>query len=209
MSFRPAWSAALLLVAQLAQADGYTVVPERFIYCTTCHGVELQGNPSVDAPRLAGMADWYVTGQLEAFKEGWRGTHPDDPTGMEMQPQAAVLTDDDIRDAAAFVASIPERGQRIEHTVSGDPSRGRRLYQSCAACHGADARGSKVLNAPALVGQSDWYLVRQLDNYLSGTRGYAPADTGGQQMRAAVALLTDDAAVRDVVVYINTLRREP
>lgn len=209
MSVRPAWRAVLLLAATVVRADDYTVVPERFMFCTTCHGVELHGNGSVDAPRLAGMEDWYVAGQLQAFKQGWRGAHPDDLIGMEMQPQAAVLTDDDITEAAAFVATIPERGRQTAQTVSGDASRGRGLYESCAACHGADGRGSKVLNAPALTGQNDWYLVRQLDNYSTGTRGYAPEDTAGRQMRAAVTVLADDADVRDVVAYINTLRRDP
>ena len=61
------------------------------------------------------------------------------------------------------------------------------------------------MNAPALAGQSDWYLVRQLDKYRTGARGYDPADTFGQQMKAATAVLTADEDVRDVVAYINTL----
>lgn len=204
MSLHRACAAVLLLVCASVHAHDYTIVPERFVYCTTCHGVELQGNASVEAPRLNGMAEWYVAGQLEAFKRGWRGTHPDDLIGMEMQPQAALLTDHDIRDAAAFVAALRNR-RTTGQMVSGDPSRGKTLYEICAACHGADASGSKVLNAPALAGQSDWYLVRQLDNYKTGRRGYAPADTAGQQMRGAAAVLENDADVRDVVAYINTL----
>lgn len=198
-------AAPLLLVASQALADGYTMVPERFVYCTTCHGVELKGNRSVDAPRLNGMPAWYVQGQLEAFKRGWRGTHPEDTIGMEMQPQARVLTEDDMRDAAAFVAAVPERARTAERTVDGDPSHGQALYETCAACHGPAGAGSKVLNAPALAGQSDWYLLRQLRNYQAGARGFAVADTAGQQMRAATALLESDQDIRDVVAYINSL----
>lgn len=186
-------------------ADDYTAVPDEFIYCTTCHGVELKGNIAVDAPRLNGMAHWYVRAQLEAFKQGLRGTHPDDLTGMEMQPQAAVLSDEALEAAARFVASVPIRTSTIEHTVAGDATRGQSLYATCAACHGAQGQGSQVLGAPALAGQSDWYLLRQLEKYASGARGYDPADTAGQQMRATMAVLGNAQDVADVVAYINTL----
>jgi cytochrome c oxidase subunit 2 len=200
------FGAAALLDSNVARAaaDDYSVVPTQFIYCTTCHGVELKGDVAVDAPRLNGMEDWYVRSQLEAFKSGRRGTHAQDPIGMEMQPQAAILSEEAIGKAAAFVAATPVRGDTIAHTVTGDAARGATLYASCAACHGADGKGSKVLGAPGLAGQSDWYLVRQLDKYAIGARGYAENDTAGQQMRAAVTVLGSEQDVADVVAYINT-----
>lgn len=194
-----------LLVIPVATVADYTPVPAEFVYCTTCHGVEFRGNASVDAPRLNGMEDWYLTSQMKAFKQGRRGTHPEDLIGMEMQPQAAALDSDSIERVVAFVTSVPVRPETIEHTVTGDANRGETLYATCAACHGPAGQGSKVLNAPRLTGQSDWYLVRQLEKYAAGARGYAPEDTAGQQMRAATAALPDRAAFQDVVAYINTL----
>ena len=194
-----------------AAADGaaeYSLVPEPFLYCTTCHGVELHGNAAVDAPRLNGMAGWYVMRQMQAFRQGLRGTHPSDPTGMEMQPQAAALSDQALQDAVAFVTAVPVRAETVERTVSGDTSRGESLYATCAACHGNAGQGSRALGAPALAGQSDWYLVRQLNRYLAGARGYAIADNRGRQMRAAAGVLAGDADIRDVVAYINTLPAE-
>ena len=187
-----------------ALSNDYSVVPDQFVYCTTCHGVELQGNRAVDAPRLNGMEDWYVRNQLRAFREGWRGSH-DDLIGMEMRPQATVLDADGVEEAVAFVASVPLRGDSITRTVSGDASRGQTLYTSCAACHGTNAEGNKTLNAPKLRGQSDWYLVRQLEKFRSGVRGGAPGDSYGAQMRASVSVLPDEAAINDVVAYINSL----
>ncbi|MGE0621744.1 MAG: cytochrome c [Pseudomonadales bacterium] len=198
-------AAALADDSGALSTTSYALVPPQFIYCTTCHGVELKGNISVDAPRLSGMADWYVRAQLQAFKAGRRGTHPEDLIGMEMQPQAAVLSDKDLEAAARFVASLPARTDAAEQTVAGDAARGKALYATCAACHGAEGRGSQVLGAPALTGQSDWYLLRQLEKYASGARGYDPADTPGQQMRASVAVLTGEQDAADVVAYINTL----
>lgn len=186
-------------------ADEYTLVPDRFVYCTTCHGVELRGNRSVDAPRLNGMEGWYVRSQLRAFKQGYRGAHAEDPIGMEMQPQASALTADGIDDATAFVTAVPRRSSTIEHTVAGDVAQGRTLYATCSACHGPEGQGSQALQAPALAGQSDWYLVRQLANYRSGARGYAAEDTAGAQMRAAAAVLASDKDIDDVVAFINNL----
>lgn len=193
-----------VLAGPISVADDYSLVPDTFIYCTTCHGVELKGNLSVDAPRLNGMEDWYLKRQMLAFKNGHRGTHPEDLIGMEMQPQAAALSEEQIEDAVAFVTALPVRTQTIERTVSGDSARGQTLYASCGACHGSQGEGNKLMNAPALAGQSDWYLVRQLDKYRVGARGYDPADTAGQQMKAAAMMLTAEEDVRDVVAYINT-----
>lgn len=203
------FAATALLDSNVARAaDDYSVVPTQFIYCTTCHGVELKGDVAVDAPRLNGMEEWYVKAQLEAFKSGRRGTHAQDLIGMEMQPQAAILSDEAIDKAAAFVAATPVRTDTVAHTVTGDGARGATLYASCAACHGADGKGSKVLGAPGLAGQSDWYLVRQLDKYAIGARGYAENDTAGQQMRAAVSVLGSEQDVADVVAYINTFTED-
>ena len=197
------WMLISIPAASLAE-DDYSLVPDAFVYCTTCHGVELKGNVSVDAPRLNGMEGWYLRNQMLAFKNGHRGTHPEDLIGMEMQPQAAALSQEQIEDAVAFATALPVRAHTIERTVSGDAARGESLYATCSACHGAEGEGNKLLNAPALAGQSDWYLVRQLDKYRSGARGYDPADTFGQQMKAATAVLTKDEDVQDVVAYINT-----
>jgi cytochrome c oxidase subunit 2 len=187
-----------------AVANDYSLVPEEFIYCTTCHGVELQGNHSVDAPRLNGMEGWYLKSQMLAFKREHRGTHTEDLIGMEMQPQAAALSEAQIDAVVAFVTAVPVRTSAIEHRVTGDTERGRALYASCSACHGPDGRGSKVLGAPRIAGQSDWYLVRQLEKYASGARGFHAADTAGQQMRAATSVLTGEADFADVVAYINS-----
>ena len=44
--------------------------------CSTCHGAEGQGRWGTNAPRLAGISDWYLERQLQYFKDGVRGSHP-------------------------------------------------------------------------------------------------------------------------------------
>ncbi|MCZ6620032.1 MAG: c-type cytochrome, partial [Gammaproteobacteria bacterium] len=151
-----------------------------------------------------GLAQWYVLEQLQAFKSGVRGSHSKDPVGMEMKPMAALLTDRQLAQAATYVSSIPPRGAPA--TLDGDAVRGKTLYSTCVACHGPRARGNKTLHAPQLAGQSDWYLVRQLEKYTTGIRGSAPGDTWGAQMRSSALVLPDRRAITDVVTYINALQ---
>jgi len=56
---------------------------------------------------------------------------------------------------------------------------------------------------------SDWYLRRQLTLFKqedrAGRRGGHPEDIYGDQMYLLAGLLKDDAAIDDVIAYINTL----
>ncbi len=93
--------------------------------------------------------------------------------------------------------------------LSADVTAGEALYIPCIACHGADGEGNVALASPAIAGQSEEYLARQLQNFKSGLRGANPEDTGGAQMRPMAATLADDAAVANVVAYIASLGAPP
>jgi len=185
-------------------AEGPLIPPEEFVYCTVCHGVQMKGNVSIEAPRLSGMDKFYVERQLHAFRNGWRGADENDIAGMEMRPMAAILSDAEIAAAAEYVNAVSSEPPAV--TVEGDAGRGKTLYRPCTACHGANGEGVEALGGPPLTGLNDWYLITQLSNFSDGTRGSHPDDTYGAQMRAATATLKDDTAIRDVVSYINTLQ---
>jgi cytochrome c553 len=82
---------------------------------------------------------------------------------------------------------------------------GKELFAPCVACHGSKAEGNATLNAPAIAGQDAAYLERQLRNFRSDRRGRHKSDALGAQMRAAAAMLADDAAVAKVATYVATL----
>lgn len=187
---------------QSATVDGVEVSDR---YCLTCHGADGQGNIAIDAPRLAGMERWYLKHQLELFRDGLRGTHPADLPGREMQPMAAILTDESIEDILDWAEQWEY--QAAEVTLSGDTRRGEELYASCSACHGEEAQGNEALRAPALAGQNDFYLYNQLKNFKAGVRGYDRRDQYGTQMRLMAQKIADEEAMRDIVAYINTLGR--
>jgi cytochrome c553 len=174
-------------------------------YCTVCHGAHGNGNPAIRAPKISAMEPWYIRRQLEAFRDGVRGTHPDDAAGHEMQPVGVRLRDGAAMNAAIeYVSTFKPKAPPI--TVTGDASRGRELYVTCASCHGSNGEGNQTVGAPALADRTDWYLVTQLRNYKAGLRGSDQRDTNGAQMRALAQTLPDTQAIDDVVTYINTLR---
>ncbi len=194
---------AVIILGGIAYAADAEREPFDDRYCTTCHGTDGRGNEGVQAPRLAGMEAWYLKRQLENFRAEVRGVNPADVEGVAMQPMAAKLTDESIDDIIEWVGSweyVP-----AEVTIEGNTTEGRRLYSTCAACHGNDAEGNESLGAPALAGQNDWYLVTQLKNFMAGYRGTHPQDSYGAQMRTMANTLVNEQGIINVVSYINTL----
>lgn len=90
-------------------------------------------------------------------------------------------------------------------SAAGDAERGKAYYATCGACHGANGEGMEALNAPALAGQEEWYVIRQLQNFKNGIRGTNPKDTFGMQMAPMAQTLPNDQAIEDVAAYISTL----
>lgn len=181
-------------------ADEGALAPDNLVYCTTCHGTQLMGNEVLAAPRLSGMSAWYVQKQLLAFKAGWRGMADEDEDGNAMMPIALSLSDSEIGVAADWVSRT--RSPILAVSGAGDAGAGRALFTTCAACHGATGAGNEQLGAPSLLGQNDWYLTRQLINFRDGVRGSHPDDITGRQMQAAMAGITDDRQIADLVAYI-------
>jgi len=192
-----------LLFASLMALAVRAVVADEYTFCTVCHGAEGNGNVAINAPKIAGIEPWYLKRQLQQFRAGARGTKSTDLPGMEMQPVGMQLDDPTIEKVAAYVSTFSPKAPPV--TVTGDAKRGKSLYATCSGCHGTRGEGKAELKSPALAGQTDWYLVTQLERFRAGERGFMPEDEQGTQMRAASAVLPDTAAVHDVVAYINTL----
>src|SRR5262245_64227662 len=195
--------AACAVIVALAFMASSAKAQNKFDYCLLCHGSNANGNAGIRAPKLSGMEPWYLARQLENFAAGVRGVPADDAGGHEMMPVGLRLKQEGIIDAAVqFIGTLDSR--RPPATVRGDVAHGRKLYEPCAACHGAKGEGNAALQAPALAARSDWYLATQLTNYQRGWRGADGRDAYGAQMRAIDATLPDEKAIADVVSYINT-----
>jgi cytochrome c oxidase subunit 2 len=174
-----------------------------YAVCAACHGATGEGNVALNAPRLSGQGAWYLERQLTLFKQGARGTHEKDVFGKMMAPMAATLADDTaIANVAAYIATLPEAPAAT--TIKGDAQNGRQRYATCAACHGRNGQGVAATNAPRLQGMSDWYMARQLKNFRDGVRGAHAQDIYGAQMALIAGMLYDDAAIGDILAYINS-----
>ena len=199
------------LVAVLTSAGAWAGDAEAgkglYPVCTACHGPAGQGNQAMNAPKLAGQESWYLVKQMQLFQNDARGTAPGDMQGMQMAAMAKgpqLASEEALQNLAAYIGTFPV--EPVAPTVTGDVEAGKAAYMVCAACHGDKAQGNEAMAGPRLAGQSDWYLVNQIKKFKQGQRGYHDMDHGGRQMRPMVATLTDDAAINNVVAYINSLQ---
>jgi cytochrome c oxidase subunit 2 len=176
----------------------------QFTVCAACHGPQGEGNSTMNGPKLAGQADWYLKRQIMSYKKGLRGAHEDDAIGRAMIGMVATLVDEAaIDNVVAHIQTLPVNP--ITTTIDGDVEHGKKLYTVYAYCHGGDGMGRQALNAPRIAGSSDWYLARQLQYFKDGVRGSHPDDFYGFQMGLMGQSLHDDQSVNDIIAYINTL----
>src|SRR3989344_5002048 len=86
--------------------------------CAACHGPNGRGIQAMNAPRLAGMSDWYMVTQLKNYKQGIRGAHPKDMYGNQMALMAAILADDQaINDLVSHTNSLAMTGP-LERSIN-------------------------------------------------------------------------------------------
>ena len=146
--------------------------------CFACHS-ENGLSISSDIPNLAAQPPLSIFYQLIQFRGQQR-------KGGGMEAVTMTLSDQDMRDIAAYFASLPAppaksgnadqiaKGQQISST------------QYCNSCHGPQLQGQKHI--ARLAGQSKEYLITQLKNIRSGAR----IDMDGTMGSAARGLSDDD-----------------
>jgi len=75
--------------------------------CGACHGARGQGIQAMNAPRIAGLGDWYLATQLTNFKQRIRGAHPGDKYGGQMTLMSASLSDEKSRsELVAYINAL-------------------------------------------------------------------------------------------------------
>lgn len=167
------------------------------VICSACHGAEGQAILN-DYPNLGGQHYDYLLRQLRHFKDGER-------YAVLMAGQVDNMTDDQLKDLAAYFAGKPEATQVAPEGV--DLALGERIWRggiankglpACAACHGPSGAGNGPAGFPSLGGQNAGYTASQLRNYRDGTR--ATDAVYGQMMRGVAAVMSD-AEIEAVAAY--------
>lgn len=80
--------------------------PEAFTVCASCHGESGEGMPAIGAPRLAGQPSWYLERSLRLYRDGGRGSSPNDPFGQQMAAASKPLSDADIAKVAVYASVL-------------------------------------------------------------------------------------------------------
>ena len=134
--------------------------------CLGCHGIEGYRNayPDYAVPRLAGQHAQY----LEAALKEYRSDARDYPT---MHLQALSLSDQDIVDVAAYLASKPLVAPTA---TSASQQQIPQAAVVCTSCHGRDGIGVTPMY-PSLAGQHASYLARAIQEYQQANRPHGAA----------------------------------
>lgn len=90
-----------------------------------------------------------------------------------------------------------------------DIEAGATLWKFCAFCHNAGGFGQERSDAPKVAGDPAWYTERQLNKYRTRVRGAHPEDQPGLQMVVYAYPLIDDAAIRNMAAFIETMDVDP
>jgi len=165
--------------------------------CSACHTADgSRGSPA--NPILQGQHAEYLVKQLTEFKAGKR-------KNAVMNGMAASLSEEDMRNVAAFYASktakpgfaknkdTVELGQKIYRGGIAD-----RSVPACAGCHGPNGSGIPA-QYPRIGSQHGDYVEAQMTAFRAGTRTNSP-----QMM--AVAAKMNDKEIKAVSDYVAGLR---
>lgn len=149
--------------------------------CTMCHGE--RGMSDANSPNLAGQYAVVIYKQLLDYQRGVRAN-------AVMSPMAVNLSDQDMRDLAAYYASLPRppAQRRVSEAnapaivAHGSPMRN---IAPCAACHGGiDSKAG----SPWLDGLPAAYTKAQMQAFANGTRN----NDINEQMRNVARNMTPD-----------------
>lgn len=167
--------------------------------CAACHGGNgVSGNP--EWPSLAQQGSRYTYEQLKAFKSG-------DRKNPLMSAQAAGLSEQDMRDLAAYFAGLDYKpGIASEDAVAiaepiyraGDLERN---IPACAGCHAPNGVGNPAAGYPMVAGQHATYASQRLRAYREGE-----VNTASAKIMAQVAAQLTDEEIAALASYLNGLQ---
>ncbi|MFZ5542901.1 MAG: c-type cytochrome [Pseudomonadota bacterium] len=175
-------------------AKGQTLASQ---VCAACHTTDgSRGSPA--NPILAGQHPEYIAKQLADFKSGKRDS-------AVMKGFASTLSEDDMRNVAAFYASKsakPGFAKNKELVVLGEKIyRGgipEKQVPACSGCHSPTGAGIPA-QFPRIGGQHADYVEAQMTGFRAGARANGP-------MMATIAAKMSDKEIKAVSDYIAGLR---
>ena len=164
-----------LALAGTAQAAGDAQRGKQIGYtCLGCHGIENYKNvyPTYSVPKLVVQHPEYIVAALKSYR-GKQRSHG------TMYAQANSLSDQDMEDVAAYLASAV-----LPAAAAATGTAPTKVTELCSACHGANGVGITG-DYPTLAGQHADYISRALVEYQKGDRKNPIMGTFAAQLSAA------------------------
>lgn len=168
--------------------------------CTACHGTD--GNTlTPEYSNLAGQGEKYLYQQLKHIQSGKREI-------VLMAGQLTSMDDQDLRNLAAYYASLPgiigqskEEGLELGESIyrGGIPDK---KVAACTACHAPNGNGNMLAGFPRLSGQPVEYTIAQLKAYREEER---TTDEDFNNMMRDIAAKLTDTEVEAVANYMTGL----
>src|SRR4051812_38411036 len=184
--------AVLVLASMPVCAADIAAGKEKAELCIGCHGEN--GISEMDnLPSLAGQLDQVIQWQLVYFRAGARKNE-------QMQPIVEQLTNEDIRNLAAYFTSLapPKATKPDDNPDLSKKGAQAAVGRRCASCHTDTYAGTKAVARVA--GQREEYLLKALHDYKSGVRS-----GGGQAAMADVAYPLSAEEIEALAHYLAHL----
>jgi cytochrome c553 len=175
-----------------ARAADVAAGKEKAELCVGCHG-ENGISQMENIPSLAGQPDQFIQWQLVYFRAGARKNE-------QMQPIVEQLTNEDIRNLAAYFTSLapPKATKPDDNPDLSKKGAQAAVGRRCASCHTDTYVGTKAVARVA--GQREEYLLKALHDYKSGVRS-----GGGQAAMADVAYPLSAEEIEALAHYLAHL----
>jgi len=162
--------------------------------CVACHGTGAAGSKGY--PNL-NDDDWIWGGSLDEIHHtlnvGIRGVHED----TQISDMPAFLSDEilnkkEIEEVATYILSLSDS------SISASRDAMVSYQENCAACHGPDGKGDKMMGAPNLA-DAIWLYgsdKQTIINTISYSRAGVMPSWAGR---------LDEATIKALAVYVHTL----
>ena len=183
--------------------------------CIGCHGMTALGSDMMGAPRLANLGQAYIVKQLGDFAAASRMP---EGMGVVMLGVGAALSEQDRRDVAAYLDSLPHAAEpsdlkalAAEGTKIGNARSGKKIVTkgirgkvpACQDCHGFNGRAAHI---PMINQQKYVYLVNQLTGFKNSTRTNDPK-VGKVGIMQGIAQKLSEDNIADIAAFLSTAQR--
>lgn len=157
--------------------------------CATCHGTDAEGRSGI--PSLIGVGAAAVDFQVGT------GRMPMQMTGPQALPKPPVFDEEQIRQLAAYVASLGPgpsvpTAEQVDPAL-GDAANGMSLFRTnCAMCHGAVGAGGALTEgkfAPSLAGTTPTHVYEAMATGPQAMPVFNDANLTPEEKRDIIAFL--------------------